>query len=102
MTGTKVLPNRRKIDQLVRSLDVQNTGEINFEAYLKAYTSITDILNWFEFFNEPSASVEGDEGPTLCQLRLNKALETLEDTVYECMVQLKHCSRLDGPLWLAK
>lgn len=37
---------------LVKALGLENTGEISFSTYLETFESISDLIDWYEFFNE--------------------------------------------------
>lgn len=46
------MPNLSKVDMLIKALGMESTGEIGFQAYLDAYDNISNLIDWYQFFNE--------------------------------------------------
>lgn len=70
---------------LLKALGVELTGEISFSAYLETYDNISDLIDWYEFFNENNY-IQAEKKQSLDKNKLDQALGKLQDEVLDCMI----------------
>ncbi|KRX00112.1 hypothetical protein PPERSA_07219 [Pseudocohnilembus persalinus] len=61
LSGSKIVPQKYYIDQIIGIIDFKKTGQVSFSQYLETYQKQGNQIDWFQYFNSDQVVDDGQQ-----------------------------------------